>query len=111
MSDLVCRDGEIGCGPDGSPGVDLHKSSASRRAPRGLDGRPVSAATVSQKGRKQHEQVGDGEYKEAMSSAPISLAAPIQLDRQRNENRSADNSGCAIDCAGKPERPRERRNG
>ena len=64
---------------------------------------------VGQQSRKQHEQVEDGEREQAMSGAPIGLAAPAQLQRERNEDRSADGGDRAIDRAGKSERPRQQR--
>src|SRR6266540_5186238 len=45
-----------------------------------------------------------------MSSLPVGLTAPAQLEREHNENGSADRRCDAIDRAGKADYPRKQRN-
>ena len=60
---------------------------------------------VDQEGRKQHEQIEDGEHEQPMSRAAIGPSAPVQLDCKQKEKRPADRGDRAIDRASKPEYP------
>src|SRR4051812_42858962 len=66
-----------GCGP-----------RRSDRSARGEGGLPA-VASAGQQHCKQNE-IQNGECEQAMRGAPIVLAAPGQLHRERNEHRSAD---------------------
>src|SRR6201999_404605 len=60
---------------------------------------------VDQERREQHEQIGDGEYKQSLSGSAIGLDTPAQADREQNEGRSTDGGDRAIYSACKPDRP------
>jgi hypothetical protein len=63
-----------------------------------------------QERREQYEQVQNGKREQAMRGAPIGSAAPAQLQREHDEDRSTDNGSHAIDRTGEPERPWQDRN-
>src|SRR5215467_3854637 len=72
--------------------------------------RRMSDPFAGQESREQHKQIQDRKRENAMCRGSISSAAPDQFQRERNERRSANCSGCAIDRAGKSKRPRQQRN-
>src|SRR5262249_59148283 len=77
---------------------------------RGEHARPSTPAVAGQESREQHEQVENRKREQAMCRPAIGLAAPGQLQGEYDERRSAHGGGCAIDCAGEAERPRQERN-
>src|SRR5262249_50251111 len=82
----------------------------SRSGARGGRGWPPINSLVDQQRGKQHKQVQNRTPKQTMGGASIGLATPDQSERELNEPRSADDGNRAIDCAGKPQRPRQQRN-
>src|SRR5262249_37073032 len=71
--------------------------------------RRMSDSLAGQESREQNKQVQDGKREDVMCRGTISSVAPDQSQRERYERRPANCSGCAIDCAGKPKRPRQER--
>src|SRR5262245_35907916 len=70
----------------------------------------ISDSLIGQESREQHKQVQDGKREQAMCRPSIGPTAPDQSQRARNERRSAEGGGHAIDCAGKSKRPWQQRN-
>src|ERR1700722_581335 len=62
---------------------------------------------INEERRKEHEQIGYGEYEQAMSRAPVSFTASAELERKHNKNSSEDRCSRAIDRACKANRPRQ----
>src|ERR1700723_387714 len=60
---------------------------------------------VNQEGRKQREQIEDGECEQPMSGAAIGASAPPNTASEQKENRAANRSYRAIHRASEPERP------
>src|SRR5262245_30372173 len=90
--------------PEQPPSVEAPTNKIASAKPR------ISDPLAGKESREQHKQVQDGKREDAMGGRSISSATSDQFQRERNERRAANCSGCAIDRAGKSKRPRQQRN-
>src|SRR5215472_12329206 len=67
------------------------------------------AAGIEQQHREQREQVKNGKSEQTISRSAIRPATVVQLKGKRDEDRSADHRGSAIEPSGKAKRPRQQR--
>src|SRR5246127_2536597 len=104
MLDLAGVDGAA-CAADGAwQQLGMPRPDGAARM-RGTHERERLTAMVDQEGRKQHEQIEDGEHEQPVSGAALGFDALVQLKCELKEKRPADRGDRAINGACKSKHP------